>query len=420
MIRRLIKPNIVWTRRSSSAFINIPLEPPNSILGLALECKKDPFPHKIDLTIGAYRNEQGVSEVLHCVRDAERLLFEQKVDHEYLSQDGHTLFNSMSQQLLFGEESKVLQDKKVYSIQGLSGTGCLKLASDFIALHMPNKICYMPAITWQNHNSILKSSRVPQKTYRYLDKSMTKLDFDGMMDDISSAPTGSVILLHNCAHNPTGIDPTEDQWRQILKVCKQNYLLPFFDNAYQGFVSGSPAIDAFAVRLFADAGMEMIVACSYAKNFGLYGERVGCLHVVVSKSDLVSNIGSQFRAISRSLYSTCPANGARLVALILSTPSLRTAWEKQCRAMAERLSGIRQDLYNELVKNKVKGDWSHLKSQRGMFSYSGVPEQAVARLKSEYHIYMLANGRISLAGLNKSNVATFVNALTKILGTNIP
>lgn len=155
-----------------------------------------------------------------------------------------------------------------------------------------------------------------------------------------------------------------------------------------------------------------------AKNFGLYGEIVGCLHVVVSKPDVVNNVGSQLRAISRSLYSTCPAHGARLIAMILSTPALKSAWEAQCRAMAERLSSIRQELYNELISNNVKGDWSHLKSQRGMFSYSGVPSQAVARLKSEYHIYMLANGRISLAGLNKSNVKTFVDALKNILGTN--
>ena len=412
------KTTAVTTNATMSYFGNVPLEPPNSILGVALECKKDTFPQKVDLTIGAYRNEQGLPEVLPCVREAEALLHEQRVDHEYLSQDGLPQFVSVSQALLFGEGARVLSEGRVYSIQGLSGTGSLKLATDFIAMHMPGAMCMIPSVTWQNHVSILQSSRVPQSTYRYLDHTGCALDFEGMLADIKSAPEGSVILLHNCAHNPTGVDPTEDQWKEILQACQKNKLLPFFDNAYQGFVTGSPAVDAFAVRLFADAGMEMFVACSFAKNFGLYGERVGCLHVVTSRPELVTNVGSQLRALARSLYSTCPSYGARLVAIILSTPSLKDAWEAQCRAMAERLSGVRSDLYDELMRCDVRGTWDHLKAQRGMFSYSGISAPVVARLKADYHIYMLSNGRISLAGLNKSNISYFVKALTDILGTN--
>lgn len=192
----------------------------------------------------------------------------------------------------------------------------------------------------------------------------------------------------------------------------------FFDNAYQGFVSGDPHKDAFAVRLFAEAGFEMFVACSFAKNFGLYGERVGALHVVVSDASRISAISSQLRVIARSLYSTCPAHGARIVATVLGDPVRKLAWEEQCAVMANRLNAVRQQLYDALVRQNVKGTWSHVIKQRGMFSYTGIPASAVARLKAEFHIYMLSNGRISLAGLNENNVERFVDAIRVIMGDN--
>jgi len=329
----------------SGFFGNVPLEPPNSILGLALECKRDPFPDKIDLTIGAYRDDSGKPAVLACVRDAEATLFTEKPDHEYLSQDGLPEFNKAAQVLMFGQGSRVISESRVYTIQGISGTGSLRLACDFIAAHLPNRTVYIPEVTWPNHPTMLAAAHVPQATYRYLDAAGTSLNFAAMLADISSASEGSIVLMHNCAHNPTGVDPNENEWRQILAVVQQRNLLPFFDNAYQGFVSGCPTKDAFAVRLFAEAGLEMIVACSFAKNFGLYGERVGALHFVCGSAGEVDKVASQLRALARVLYSTCPAYGARLVAAVLGHDESRAHWEEQCRAMAERLNGVRASLY---------------------------------------------------------------------------
>jgi aspartate/tyrosine/aromatic aminotransferase len=225
-------------------------------------------------------------------------------------------------------------------------------------------------------------------------------------------------VFHNCAHNPSGIDPSEDQWRQILDVSLRRRFLPFFDNAYQGFVSGDPNKDAFAVRTFAEAGMEMLVACSFAKNFGLYGERVGALHFVTSNSEHVPRIASQMRVISRSLYSTCPCYGARIVSLILNDKDRKRAWESECAEMANRIYSVRSMLYDALVQYGAKGDWKHVKSQRGMFSYTGISADIVERLKTEYHIYMLSNGRISLAGLNAKNIPRFAAAIANCVGTN--
>lgn len=250
-----------------------------------------------------------------------------------------------------------------------------------------------------------------------MDSSGIRLDFTGMMEDLSEIEEGSVVLFHNCAHNPSGIDPTEDQWTQILEVSLCRKFLPFFDNAYQGFVSGNPHKDAFAVRSFASAGMEMLVACSFAKNFGLYGERVGALHFVASSSDEIPRIASQMRVISRSLYSTCPCYGARIVSYILNDKTRKLAWEAECAEMATRIHSVRSQLYDALIQNGAKGDWSHVKSQRGMFSYTGISADIVAKLRSDFHIYMLSNGRISLAGLNTKNIPRFASAIAQCVGT---
>ncbi len=265
---------------------------------------------------------------------------------------------------------------------------------------------------------MLTAAGIPQGTYGYLDDAGTGLNFDLMLNDIKECPEGSVILLHNCAHNPTGVDPTEDEWDQIVSVMIERKLLPFFDNAYQGFVSGNPTVDAFAVRRFAEAGLEMLVACSFSKNFGLYGERVGAIHVVASSKEGVEHVASQLRVHSRAIYSTCPAFGARLVATILGDEKMNRQWENDCMTMASRLDDVRKDLHTKLVEMNVKGTWDHVIKQRGMFSYTGIPKDSVDRLKAEHHIYMLGNGRISLAGLNKGNTQRFVAALKEVMGSN--
>ena len=357
-------------------------------------------------------------KVLEVVRKAELSLISQSLDHEYLPQDGHAEFLRCSQALMFGPESLALAEGRVHSIQGISGTGSLRLATEFISHLMPGRTCYYPAVTWPAHPTICEESHLQHNTYRYVDSTGITLDFDSLIEDLNRCPPKSIILLHNCAHNPTGVDPTNEQWQKIAEVMKERDLFPFFDNAYQGFVSGCPNTDAYAVRLFANLGFEMIIACSFAKNFGLYGERVGALHFVVSDKETIPAIASQLRVLSRSLYSTCPSYGARIVATVLSDPTLKSEWEVQCREMAERLSGVRDSLHTALVQKNVKGEWSHIVKQRGMFSYTGIQAPVVARLKSDFHIYMLSNGRISLAGLNQGNIGRFADALAEILGQN--
>eukprot|EP01041_Mallomonas_annulata_P001104 gene1104-2148_t len=395
----------------SSVFSDIQEAPPNPVLGLAQECNKDTFPQKINLTIGAYRDDSGRPYVLPSVKEAESILIGQSLDHEYLPQDGLADFNKAAQILLFGENSQLISSKCVHTIQGISGTGSLRLAMDFISKFMSDRICYIPHVSWENHKTMMLAANLKIAEYRYLDATGCSLDFNSFITDLSDCPRGSIILLHMCAHNPSGVDPSEDQWRKILEVVQTNDLFPFFDNAYQGFVTGCPDTDAFPVRLFAAAGREMFVACSFAKNFGLYGERAGALHVVTSSAPTVAAIASQLRVISRAIYSTCPVYGARIVSLILNTPQLHMKWRQDCMMMATRLSSVRSQLYDAIVAQGTPGDWFHLKGQRGMFSYTGIPAHIVRRLKEKHHIYMLENGRISLAGLNTSNITRFATCL---------
>eukprot|EP01038_Epipyxis_sp_PR26KG_P008424 gene8424-11392_t len=396
-------------------FASVTAVPPNTILGLALACKNDPFPNKINLTIGAYRNDQGQPVVLDCVRKAEAFIQSQNFDHEYLVQDGNPEFLRSSKELMFGDSCQL----PVYSIQCVAGTGALRLGVDLIKSIFPNKKCYIPAVTWPNHPVILDSAGVARSLYRYLDDSGCSLNINGLLEDLENCPPESVILFHACAHNPSGVDPTDADWLQIRDVVVRRNLLPFFDNAYQGFVSGDPEVDAFAVRLFAKSGINMIVACSFSKNFGLYGERLGVLHVVTSNQVEAENICTNLRALARALYSTCPTYGSRIVAKILNDEELKEEWHRECSSMANRINSIRIQLHNKLVEERVVGEWSHIAKQRGMFSYSGISRDAVIRLRTEFHIYMLEDGRISLAGLNSSNLDNFVNAIVSVVGRKV-
>lgn len=402
----------------ASFFAHVPLEPPNSVLGISNECTLDPYPKKINLTIGVYRTEDGHPYVLPSVRNAEEQINEFAMNHEYLVQDGIPEFNKAVQKLMFGEEASAISEGRVYTIQTVAGTGAVRLGAEFLHKIFPGIVCSIPAVTWQNHPQVLDAVGIPKTTYRYLLPDGCNLDFDGMLADLKALPEKSIVLMHSCAHNPSGCDPSDEQWKEILQVFQERKLFPFFDNAYQGFVSGDPQVDAYAVRLFAQAGLEMIVACSFSKNFGLYGQRVGALHVVTTDKDSTTRVASLIRAIARCLYSTCPAHGARIVSIILNDSARSQQWHQECKGMADRLNSVRHTLYDELIKANVKGTWKHIISQRGMFSFTGISPENVQRLKEEYHIYMLKDGRISLAGLNNSNIQRFVHALLEIYGTN--
>jgi len=380
-----------------------------------------PHQKKINLTIGAYRDDCGNPVVLDVVRDAESIIYNSKMDHEYLVQDGLAEFTKAAQELMFGESSQLIKDRKIYSIQSVAGTGSLRLALDFARRVLPNATAYIPDTTWPNHPVLLNAAQYKIGRYRYIDSTGVGFDFQGMYEDLKNCPENSIVLFHSCTHNPSGVDPNNDEWRQILEVVQSRKLFTIFDNAYQGFVSGDPNKDAFAVRLFADAGVELIACCSFSKNFGLYGERLGCVHAVTSDAKHTEVVCTVLRAMARALYSTCPSYGARIVATVLGDPERKKEWLKQCGEMATRLNQVRRSLYDALVARKVKGpcEWKHIIQQRGMFSFSGIPPEAVVRLKEEHHIYMLMDGRISLAGLNTHNTDRFADALADILGKDV-
>lgn len=310
------------------------------------------------------------------------------------------------------------------SIQSVSGTGALHLGALFLArFYNPTtadaKTIYVSSPTWANHNQLFSNVQLPMKNYPYFSKKTKGLDFEGMVSTLEAAPEGSVILLHACAHNPTGVDATQDQWKQIAQLMKQKRHFPFFDCAYQGFASGSLETDAWAINHFVEQGFELMIAQSYAKNFGLYGERAGCFHFVAAPSsnaaDEVSRVGSQLAILQRSEISNPPAYGARVASRVLNDEKLFAQWEEDLRTMSGRIKEMRKQLREKLEEKKTPGTWNHITDQIGMFSFTGLTEQQVQTLKEEYHVYMTKNGRISMAGLNSHNIDYFAESVDKVV-----
>lgn len=310
------------------------------------------------------------------------------------------------------------------SYQTISGTGAVHLGALFLSrFYHPSgpdaKKVYLSSPTWPNHNQIFPNVSLPTTTYPYFSPTTKSLDFSGMISALSSAPSGSIITLHACAHNPTGVDPTQEQWKDIARVVRQNRLFPFFDCAYQGFASGDLARDAWAVRYFVEQGFELCVCQSYAKNFGLYGERAGCFHFVAPPSpdaeDVVSRVGSQLAILQRSEISNPPAYGARVAATVLNDPSLFAEWEDNLRTMSGRIISMRKELRRRLEEMGTPGGWAHITDQIGMFSFTGLSEKQVMKLREDAHVYMTKNGRISMAGLNSGNVEFFARAVDKVV-----
>lgn len=270
-----------------------------------------------------------------------------------------------------------------------------------------------------NHNQIFSNVNLKIQKYPYFSKKTKGLDFDGMLSTLKSAPEGSIILLHACAHNPTGVDPTQEQWKQIAEVMQQRHLFPFFDTAYQGFASGSLEQDGWAINYFVEQGFELLIAQSYAKNFGLYGERAGCFHFVTSPgshaTETVTRVGSQLAILQRSEISNPPAYGARIASLVLNDDKLFAQWEEDLRTMSGRIKEMRKALRSKLEELKTPGTWNHITDQIGMFSFTGLAPDHVTKLREEYHIYMTQNGRISMAGLNMKNIDYFAKSVNAVV-----
>jgi len=403
--------------RSVSVWAHIPAGPPDPILGVTEAFKADTSPNKINLGVGAYRDENGKPYVLPSVKKAEAILVTNNVNKEYAPITGEAEFSKLAATLAYGEDSTPLNENRIAATQSISGTGALRVGGAFIARHYPHenrKIIYIPKPSWGNHNPVFRDSGLEVRGYRYFDKDTVGLDFQGLKEDLKAAPEQCIVLLHACAHNPTGVDPTPEQWKEISDIVKEKRLFPFFDMAYQGFASGSTSKDAFAVRHFVKEGQQIALAQSFAKNMGLYGERVGAFSLVTSSPEERAKVESQIKIIVRPMYSNPPIHGARIVSTILSTPDLYRQWEQEVKGMADRIISMREKLYDSLTKDLgTPGNWGHIKSQIGMFSFTGLTQPQTKALAEKAHVYMTADGRISMAGLNANNIQYFAESVHK-------
>lgn len=392
----------------------VPQGPQDPILGVTENFKKDTSKNKINVGVGAYRDENGKPYVLESVLKAEDILHQQRSDKEYLPITGFGEFTKLASELAYGKDSKPLAEGKIAVTQSISGTGGLRIATGFLAQYFqgPKKV-YLPDPTWGNHIPLVEGSGLEVVRYRYFDKKTVGLDFEGMKEDMKKAEDGSVFLLHACAQNPTGIDPTQEQWKELSELVKSKKHLALFDMAYQGFASGDIERDAFAVRHFVAEGHQIMLCQSFAKNLGLYGERAGTFSMVTSSPEERERVLSQIKRVIRPLYSSPPMHGAQLVATILGTPELYKQWLAEVKKMADRIISMREQLYNKLIELKTPGEWGHIKSQIGMFSFTGLTPEQVEEMGEYAHIYMTKDGRISMAGLNEHNIQYFAESMSK-------
>ena len=385
------------------------MAPVDPILGITEAFKQDSNPNKINLGVGAYRDDKGKPWILPSVKKAEASFKE--ADKEYDPISGSARFCKLSQELIFG---KALEN--VATTQTISGTGALRVAGEFLKRHY-DKPLYLPNPTWGNHIPIFKNSGISVHSYKYFDPKTNGLDFSEMTNHFNTAPNGSIVLLHACAHNPTGVDLTFENWEEILEIVKKKQHVVLFDMAYQGFSSGDPSKDARALRLFTEHSNELaglLVCQSYAKNFGLYGERVGSLSIVGKDVKEKNRIMSQLKQIIRPMYSNPPIHGSRLVVSILSNPELKAQWHQDLKTMSNRIFSMRAALTDNLKKEGSTLDWSHITSQIGMFCYSGLTPEEVELLKSEYSIYLTKDGRVSMAGVSSDNVEYLAYSMHRV------
>ncbi|WP_353613898.1 amino acid aminotransferase [Mangrovibacter phragmitis] len=395
-------------------FENITAAPADPILGLADLFRADERPGKINLGIGVYKDETGKTPVLTSVKKAEHYLLENESTKNYLGIDGIPEFGRCTQELLFGQGSAIVTDKRARTAQTPGGTGALRVAADFIAKNTAVPRIWVSNPSWPNHKSVFSAAGLEVREYQYYDAASHSLDFDGMVASLQQAQAGDVVLFHGCCHNPTGIDPTEEQWAELAKLSVQKGWLPLFDFAYQGFARGLEE-DAQGLRLFAAQHKELIVASSYSKNFGLYNERVGACTLVAADSENADRAFSQMKICIRANYSNPPAHGASVVATILSNEALRTLWEQELTDMRQRIQRMRQLFVNTLQEKGATVDFSFIIQQNGMFSFSGLSKEQVLRLRDEFGVYAVASGRINVAGMTPDNMAPLCEAIVAVL-----
>ncbi|MCL4746229.1 MAG: aspartate/tyrosine/aromatic aminotransferase [Burkholderiaceae bacterium] len=397
-------------------FSDVELAPRDPILGLTEAFNADSRPMKVNLGAGVYSDDNGRIPLLAAVRNAERARLESAPARGYLPIEGIAGYNLAVQHLLFGQDSPVLAEGRVATFECLGGTGALRVGADFLKRLRPEATVWISDPSWENHRALFESAGFRVQSYPYYDASTHGLDFDAMLARLGAIAGGSIVVLHACCHNPTGVDLAPEQWDRVIEVLQRRELVPFLDCAYQGFGDGIDA-DADPIRRFARSGLGFFVASSFSKSFSLYGERVGALSIVTENRDETARVVSQVKRVVRTNYSNPPTHGAAIVAAVLGSAQLRATWEEELAGMRERIRAMRVALVAKLAERGVKRDFSFVAAQRGMFSYSGLSSAQVDRLREEFGIYAVGTGRICLAALNSRNIDYVADSIAKVLGS---
>jgi aromatic-amino-acid transaminase len=397
-----------------SLLASIELAPKDPILGVTESFNADTSPRKVNLGVGVYCDDTGKVPLLECVKHAEREITDRAAPRGYLPIDGLPAYDKAVQALLFGADGEVVASGRAVTVQALGGTGALKVGADFLRRFAPGADVYISDPSWENHRALFEGAGFTVKTYPYYDAPTRGLDFDAMLAALDTLPAGAIVVLHACCHNPTGVDPTREQWEQIIATVRRRGLVPFVDLAYQGFGDGLEADGAVARRFAATPG-PVLVSNSFSKSFSLYGERVGALTIVASDKAEAARALSQLKRIIRANYSNPPTHGGQIVATVLNSTELRALWEAELATMRDRIKLMRARLVERLHEQVSGADFRFILRQRGMFSYSGLTKKQVHRLRDEFSVYAIDTGRVCVAALNSRNVDDVADAIAHVI-----
>ncbi|ACV35623.1 amino acid aminotransferase [Accumulibacter sp.] len=399
---------------TASVFAAVEMAPRDPILGLTEAFNADTRATKVNLGVGVYLDDSGKIPLLGAVRTAEKARLEALPPRGYQPIDGPVAYNQAVQRLLFGEDSALLKEGRVLTIEALGGTGALKVGADYLRRLLPDATVFISDPSWENHRALFEYAGFAVQTYPYYDSLTRGVNFDAMIAGLNALPAGSIVVLHACCHNPTGADLDAAQWGAVIEVIGARGLVAFVDMAYQGFADGISE-DALALDLFVASGLQFLVASSFSKSFSLYGERVGALSVVTANRDEATRVLSQIKRIVRTNYSSPPTHGGAVVAAVLASPELRRVWEGELAEMRARILAIRASLVDKLEGRGGAQDFAFIARQRGMFSYTGLSVEQVDRLREQYGIYAVSTGRICVAALNTRNIDYVAEAIAGVL-----
>lgn len=402
------------TSPAPSLFSSVEMAPKDPILGLTETFLADQRPEKVNLGVGVYYDDQGKLPLLRAVKRAEEARVAKGLPRGYQPIDGPAAYNKAVQALLFGSDSPVVTSGRVVTIDALGGTGGLRVGAEYLRRLCPDSRVAISDPTWENHRGVFESAGFTVQSYTYYDPQSHGLDFGGMVQSLKAMPERTIVLLHACCHNPTGVDLNLQQWEEVVALCKAKQFIPFLDLAYQGFGDGIDQ-DAAAVRLFVQSEMPFLVASSFSKSFSLYGERVGALSLITANANEAARVLSQIKRVIRTNYSNPPTHGGGIVSDVLNSPELRALWEQELGEMRDRIRQMRAAFTEKLRALGTKQDFSFVTKQRGMFSFSGLSAQQVDRLREEHAIYAISTGRICVAALNSNNIDRVVRAVASVL-----